>query len=194
MGFTVVRYCVTTDSSERPPLLHVPQGAAQDAYIGVRLHKDLDVQQVTQLLVLKNQDTLHDHYLGGAHLHRLVGAVVNGIVVYGTVDGLAPLQCLQVGDHQIGVKGVGMVVVLLAPLLKGAILPLVVVIVVYHADIAAEPCGQMLGESGLAAAGAAGDTDKNGVHVLRPPKCSALIIGNGGAKSKRRGAALVKKA
>jgi hypothetical protein len=89
------------------------------------------------------------------------------------VDGLAALQCLQIGDHQIGVEGVGVVVVLLAPLRKGAILPLVVVVVVYHADVVAEPGGQMLGESGLAAAGATGDADKNGVHSPRPPKCFA---------------------
>lgn len=77
------------------------------------------------------------------------------------MDGLAALQCLQIGDHQIGVEGVGVVVVLLAPLRKGAILPLVVVVVVYHADVVAEPGGQMLGESGLAAAGATGDADKS---------------------------------
>ena len=104
------------------------------------------------------------------HLHRFIGAVVDGVVVHGAVDGLAPLQGLQMLDHQIGVEGVRVIVVLLAALLKGAVLPLVVVVVVYHTDVTAEAGGQMLRQRGLAAAGAACDADENGVHVTGPPK------------------------
>ena len=52
-----------------------------------------------------------------------------------------------------------MVVVLQAALGEGPVLPLVVVVVVYYADIAAEAGGQMLGERGLAAAGMTGNQD-----------------------------------
>ena len=48
-----------------------------------------------------------------------------------------------------------MVVVLQAALGEGPVLPLVVVVVVYHADVAAEAGGQMLSQRGLSAAGAA---------------------------------------
>ena len=57
-----------------------------------------------------------------------------------------------------------MVVVLEAPLLEGAVLPLIVVVVVHHGDVAAETLGQMLGEGGLARACAACDADKDGIH------------------------------
>ena len=172
---------------QRPSaFLHVPQGAAQDTHVGVCLHKDLDVQQVTQRLVLEDQDTLHNDHLGGLDLHRLVGTVVDGVVVHGAVDGLAPLQRLQVLDHQVGVEGVGMVVVLQAALGEGPVLPLVVVVVVYHTDVAAEACSQVLGERGLAAAGAAGDADENGVHSCASPHFSGSIIRSTAGKSKCR--------
>ena len=84
----------------------------------------------------------------------LVGAVVDGVVVDGAVDGLPGLQPLQILHHQLRVEGVGVVVVLLAPLLEGTVLPLVVVVVMHHADVRPEPLGQMLGKGGLARAGA----------------------------------------
>ena len=147
------------------PLVHVPLDPAAQTNIRVGVHKNPDVHEVAQFLVLEDQNALHDHHLGGVHLHRFVGAVVDGVVVHGAVDGLTPLQRLQVLDHQVGVEGVGMVVVLQAALGEGPVLPLVVVVVVYHADVAAEACSQVLGERGLAAAGAVGDADENGVSA-----------------------------
>ena len=74
------------------------------------------------------------------------------------------LQLFELLHHQIGVKGVGVVVILLAALLKGHILPLVVVVMMYHADDGAEMGGQVLRNSGFAAAGAAGNADDHGIH------------------------------
>ena len=67
-------------------------------------------------------------------------------------------------DHQVGVKGVGMVVILAAPLLEGAVLALIIVVMMDHADVIAEALGQMLGQCGFAGAGAAGDADEDGAH------------------------------
>ena len=69
-----------------------------------------------------------------------------------------------------------MVVVLQAPLGEGSVLPLVIVVVVHHADVAAEPRRQMLGERGLAAAGAAGNTDEDGVHSRASPRFSLPVL------------------
>ena len=85
------------------------------------------------------------------------------------MDGFAAFRRLQVFDHQVGVKRVGVVVILKAALGKGAILPLVVIIVVYHADISAKTLGQMFRQGGFSAAGAAGNADHNGVHKGRLP-------------------------
>ena len=148
-----------------------------------------------QRLVLEDEDALHDDHLGGLYLDGLVGAVVDGVVVDGAVDGLPGLQPLQILHHQLRVEGVGVVVVLLAPLLEGTVLPLVVVVVMHHADVRSEPLGQMLGKGGLAGAGASGDADENGVHTRRPPAGLILsIIGNLRRKSKHSPAKVVKKA
>ena len=163
-----------------PPLLHVPQGPAENAHIGVGLHEDLDIQQVPQLFILEDQDALHDDHLGGPDLHGLVGAVVQRVVIHGAVDGLARLQLFQVLDHQVRVEGVRVVVILLAALLEGAVLPLIVVVVVHHGDIVAEPGHQVLREGGFAAAVAPGDADEEGVHISasRISVYSAYIIKN----------------
>ena len=63
---------------------------------------------------------------------------LDGVVVDGAVDGLPGLQPLQILHHQLRVEGVGVVVVLLAPLLEGTVLPLVVVVVMHHADVRSE--------------------------------------------------------
>ena len=75
------------------------------------LNKDLDVQQVPQLLVLEDEDALHQDDLVGGQGYRLVGAVVDGVVVDGTLDGLTRLQVSEILDHPVGVKGGGVVVV-----------------------------------------------------------------------------------
>ena len=167
-------------------LLHVPQGAAQDAHVGVGLHKDLNVQQIPQGLVLKDQDPLHDYHLGGLDLHRFISTVVDGVIVDGAVNGLAPLQRLQIGDHQLGIKGVRVVVILPAALREGAVLPLIVIVVMDHADIAAEAPGQVLRQCGFAGTGAAGDADENGVHGDPSLIFFPFIIESHSVKSKKR--------
>ena len=68
-------------------------------------------------------------------------------------------------DHQVRLKGVGVVVVLTAADLEGhpRLIP-VVVVVVDDPHRVAEPLFDVLGQGGFAAAGAAGDADKNGVR------------------------------
>ena len=145
-------------------LLHIPQSPAQDAHIGVRLHKDADVHQLPQPGIVENEDALHDDHRGGPDEHRFIGAVVVGIGVYGAADSAAGLQLLQLLDHQVCIEGIGVVIVLLAAHLKGDVLTLVVVIVMHHTDGRAEVGGQVVCQGGFAAAGAPGDADDHGIH------------------------------
>ena len=89
--------------------------------------------------------------------------------VDGAADGLACFKFFELLDHEVGLKGVGVVIVLLAALFKGKVLVLIVAVVVDNADIIAEVLLQMLGERRFARAGAACNADKNGVHcrILR---------------------------
>ncbi|CAN4048319.1 putative protein conserved in bacteria, partial [Dysosmobacter welbionis] len=130
---------------ERPaPLLHIPQGPAEDPLVRVRLHKDLDVEHIPQSGVLEDQNALHNDDLGGLDLHGLVGAVVLHKGVDGALDGASGLQLLQVADQQVRVKGVGVVIVHLGPLLIGpAHLALVIAVMADDGHVFAEVFLQM---------------------------------------------------
>ena len=151
------------------PVLHVPQGAAEDADVGVRLHEDLDVEHLPQDGVGEDEDALHDDDAVGLDLHGLVRPVVVHVGVDRALDGAALHQRMEVLDHEVGIEGVRMVVVLPGPLLVGlAHLALIVAVVADDGDVVAEVLLQVAGQGGLAAAGAAGDADENGIHQTLP--------------------------
>ena len=102
------------------------------------------------------------------------------------LDGAALHQLMEVLDHEVGIEGVRVVVVLAGPLLVGlAHLALIVAVVADDGDIVAEVLLQVAGQGGLAAAGAAGDADENGIHERTPPRVVFRnIIGARGRKSK----------
>src|SRR5699024_5168863 len=107
----------------------------------------------------KGQNPLHDQHRRRLNVEGAVAAVVVGVVVDGAVDGLARPQGFQVFDQKVVVEGVGVVVVQLAPLLKGqVIVPLVVAVVGDQPDLVLpEPLFQPEGQGGLAAARTACD-------------------------------------
>ena len=145
--------------------LHVPQGPAEDADVGVRLHEDLDVEHVPEGGVLEDQDALHDDDLGGDDLHSLVGAVMIHKGIHRALNAVASLQLLQVLNQQIGIKGIGMVIIYPCPFFIGlAYLAFIVIIVADDRDLRAEMLFQVPGQGGFAGAGAAGDADKDGTH------------------------------
>ena len=79
---------------------------------------------------------------------------------------MARFQLTQLLHHQLGIKGVRMIVVQLAAFLVGhVVVALVVVVLIHHADLMiAEPLFQPPGQGRFAAAGAAGDAQQNNVH------------------------------
>ena len=68
--------------------LYVPQNAAKDAHIGVRVHKHLDVQLFAQLRHGKQQNALHDHHRGRVNANGAVAAVVRPVIVHRTLNGM----------------------------------------------------------------------------------------------------------
>ena len=72
---------------ERPaPFLHIPQSTAENADVGIRLHKDLNVKHIPESGVLENQDALYDDNLGGEDFPGLLRAVVLHIRVDRATD------------------------------------------------------------------------------------------------------------
>ena len=149
----------------------VPHDAAQDAFIGIGIHKNLDVHFVGQLRIGKDEDALHDDDLGGAHLLGAVGAVVDGIIIHRTMDGMPRLEGAQVLDEQRGIEGIWVVVVEQLALFEGQlIMAFIVAVVVQHADIRPEIFLQLFGDGGFAAAGAPRDADDHRVHSVSLPR------------------------
>ncbi len=147
-----------------PPIPHVPHNPAQDAHIRIRIHKDLDVHLLAQLAALENQNALHDDHPGRVNGNGLVRAVMNGIVIHRTENRPALLQLPHRLNQQIRVKGVGVVVVQLCPLLIGhVVMGLIVIVMIDYRNIAAEFTDQPFGNGGFAAAGTAGDSDHNNI-------------------------------
>ena len=178
MGFTVVRYWVTTDWSVRPR--SSPQSTAEDADVGIRLHKDLNVKHIPESGVLENQDARYDDNLGGEDFPGLLRAVVLHIRVDRAADGAALFQLLQMLDEQLCIKGGGVVIIYLGPFFQSlAVLTLIVIVMADDGDFRAEMLFQMPGEGGFAGAGTAGDTDQDGTH--EEPPISYKVAGTWGA-------------
>ena len=135
-----------------------PQDAAEDALIGVGIYINFVVEQLAQLRLHKGQDALHDEDGGGLDVLYLIAAVVVGVIVHRAVDGAACFQLLQVVDQQGVIKGIRVVVVQFAALLKRQlVVALVIAVVGDEADfILPKPLFQPQGQRGLAAAGPAG--------------------------------------
>lgn len=166
---------------ERPaPFLHIPQSTAEDADVGIRLHKDLNVKHIPESGVLENQDALYDDNLGGEDFPGLLRAVVLHIRVDRAADGAALFQLLQMLDEQLCIKGGGVVIIYLGPFFQSlAVLTLIVIVMADDGDFRAEMLFQMPGEGGFAGAGTAGDTDQDGTN--EEPPISYKVAGTWGA-------------
>ena len=156
-------------------LLDVPQDAAEDALVGVGVHIDLIIEQLAQFRLGQGQNALHDEDGGGFDVLHFAAAVVVGVVVNRAVDGAARLQLPQMLDEQVIIKGIWMVVVQLAALLKGQIVVAFIVTVVGDEAHLVLPETLLEPESqrGLTAARTARNADDQIVHV---PKSSRLPI------------------
>lgn len=143
---------------------HVAHDAPQDAHIGVGVDEDLDVQPLTQLRLGKDEDALDDDDLGRDDRDRFGGAVVHRVVIRRARDRLPGAQRVEMLHEQRRVERVRVVIVEFLALGKGdVVVPLIVVVVIQHAHIAAEFVEDAPRDGGLAAAGTAGNADRDDV-------------------------------
>ena len=154
-------------------LVDVANDAADYAHIGVRIDENLDIAEVAQLLVLKDQDTLHDDDLGGLNPHRLIDPVMYRKIVDQSFDTLARRQTAYMLDHQIRIKRVRVVVIQLFSFLKRDFIVLLIIkIVAQHGDFIAEFLFDFLDQGAFAGACAACNPDDNDIfHNASPLSC-----------------------
>lgn len=60
------------DLLQVPPALHISQNSAGQPHVGVRVHKEPQVEHVADVLVVEHQDALEQHHVGRVH-HGGVG-------------------------------------------------------------------------------------------------------------------------
>ena len=159
------------DRLQRPAaLVDIADDTAYDAHIGIRIDKNLDVAEISELLVLEDQNALDDDDLGRLYQHRLIDAVMDRKIVDRPVDTLPHRQAAHMLDHQIRIKGIRMVIIQFFSFLKRDFIVLLVIkIVAQHGDLIAEFVLDLLDQGTLAGTGSARDTDNNDVfHILSP--------------------------
>lgn len=114
------------------------------------------------------------------HRDRLGRTVVHRVVIRRAFDRLPGAQRVEVLHEQRRVERVRVVVVELFALGEGnVVVPLIIIVVVQHAHIAAEFVENAPRDGGLAAAGAAGNADHHYAavfHTLTPVYVFCFII------------------
>ena len=94
-----------------PTLLDIAQDAANDAHIGVGVHKNLDVEQAQDLGILEDEDALDQQHLSGRDRDRLGRAVVYRKIVDGRLHRPARLKLTDMLHKQVGIERIGVVVI-----------------------------------------------------------------------------------
>ena len=97
----------------------VAHDAPQDAHIGVRVDKELDVQPLAQLRLGKDEDALDDDDLGRRDRDRLGRAVMHRVVIRRALDRLPGAQRVEMLHEQWRVERIRVVVVELFALGNG---------------------------------------------------------------------------
>ena len=87
-----------------PALADVTQDASCKAQVGIGIYKDLDIHQITKLLVLENQDAINDDDARGLDYYRIVRTVMLDERIYRVFDRHIALQCANMLHKHIGVK------------------------------------------------------------------------------------------
>ena len=71
-----------------PPLFHITDDSPQDTFICVCFHIDLNIDHVPDTGIGEQQDTFCQNDLFRLDVKNLVGTVVLGIIIDGTVNGM----------------------------------------------------------------------------------------------------------
>ena len=95
---------------------------------------------------------------------RAVCPVIDRVIIDRRVDCSSASECGKILNHQLRVKGSGMIVVQLHPLLVRQVMTcFIVIIVIKHRHVISKPLLDFPRDGRLAAAGPAGYTDYNNV-------------------------------
>ena len=154
---------------QAPTLDHVTLQPADETNVVRHVDIDLDVEEIAQPLVGKQQYAVHQHDRTRLHVHPARRSRVRRKVVGGLLDRLAARQLLQVRHQQVAVDRIGMVEVDLPALVEREVREiLVVAVLVEKRGIHVHRPLDRARDGGLAGTGAADDADDQWTHALLP--------------------------
>ena len=142
------------------PFLHIAKDSPAKANISIRIYKNLHIHKVAQLFIVQNKYAFNYKYFRWLQRYGFIlAAVVNGVIVNRFFDCFAIFQLFYVLNHKLCIKGIRMVVVYKAALLKGEMVKNIVIIVVMnHGYIVFESIYQRRGKGRFSASRSACNT------------------------------------
>ena len=112
-------------------LRYISGDTAQDSFIRVCFHINLDIQQAAQAFIGQKQDSLYNDDRLRVDPDCFVGTIVLAVVIDRTVNGSSRFQFLQMLDQKVGLQRIRMIVVYRHSLLeRDTILTAIVIVVV----------------------------------------------------------------
>gem|GEM_PF-5993816 len=171
------------------PLADIAQDTPCQADIRVGIHKNFNVHQLPQLLVLEDEDAVHNDHFRRTHGHSLGHAVMLHERIDRMLDGYVALERPNMPDKHVGIESLGMVVVELGALLVGQLrMGLVVVVVAKRDHLALKSFLKTFDQRALAGTGAAGNPDDRYVHKFDSlslcPVCLTSPSGTAGSEKR----------
>ena len=140
--------------------LDISQDPSDYSYIRICVYKDLDIAEISEFRVFEDQDPLYYDDLCRIDSDRFIYPVMDGEIIYRSLYGLPFSQCFDMFDHNVRIKGIGMVVVDLFSFFKRNVVTLLVIkVMAQNANVIVELFLYLSDKSTLAAAGAACNTD-----------------------------------
>lgn len=153
------------DGFQSPAALeHVTDQAANEADIGVGIDEDLQVHQISQRFVFKNQNAFNQDCGARFNFHHLRNSAMLSEIVDGTFDGAAFAQAMDVLDEERSVKGTGMIEVTARALLKAQVRKVFVIMVLLEDQdsVVRQDARKAIGDGGFAGAGTSADANDEG--------------------------------
>jgi hypothetical protein len=148
-------------------LAHIAIDSAVEADLVGSIDVDAEVVEGAERRIVKRENTFDDEDFGWHDQFGVVGdAGVGAEVVYRAGDWLVAGECADMFDEQVVLKRVGVIEVL-----QGAVggwkVAKIPVVEVEREKSGVELSGELVGEGGLAGAGASGDTEDEGTAGKR---------------------------
>lgn len=142
-------------------LAHIAAHAADEAEIGVGVHKDFNVQEIAKRRIFKDENAFHDQRGARFEVNGRRHTAMLREIIDGPLNSVAFAQGLYMADEQRCIERIGVIEILLGAFFDGEMRQIFVIVILleYQNFIFGEGFDQAIGDRRLAGSGAAGNSD-----------------------------------